>query len=110
MDEKRKNPAKSLLRFATALAVLIPAAAALAQEHAHPQGFNYWKLLTDVADTVLFGLLGIGLLVLGYKIFDWSVPWNLNKEIEGDQNIAAAIVLAALFLGVSIIIAAVIVS
>jgi len=68
------------------------------------------RMAQGILDTVVFGLLGIGLLIFGYKAFAWSVKWNLDKELEHDHNTSVAIVVGAMFIGVSIIIAAVITS
>ena len=56
--------------------------------------------------TALFGLFGVALAVLGYKLFDFCTPGNLHKEIVENKNVAAAIVGAAVIVGVCIIIAA----
>jgi len=61
-----------------------------------------------VLSTVIFGLLGIALLVLGFKIFDWLTPRiHVERELAENRNIAVAIVIGAVILGVSIVIAAV---
>ncbi|MBI5381365.1 MAG: DUF350 domain-containing protein [Opitutae bacterium] len=54
----------------------------------------------------LFALCGTGLAVLGYKIFDWCTPGNLHEEILKNRNTAAALVGAAVIVGVCIIVAA----
>jgi uncharacterized membrane protein YjfL (UPF0719 family) len=59
--------------------------------------------------TVLFSLLGIGLAVVGYKIFDLCTPGDLHEEIIKNRNVAAAIVGGAVIIGVSVVIAAAIV-
>ena len=115
MNVGTKNWARKVVRAAAMVAVLVPVGVALAQEPetAAATGggvVDGWRLLRGLIDTVVFGVVGIGLVILGYKVFGWSVPWNLNKEIEHDHNMAAAVVLAAMFLGVSIIVAAVIAS
>ena len=58
---------------------------------------------------VIFSLLGIGLAVLGYKIFDLCTPGDLHKEIVENRNVAAALVGGAVVIGVCIIVAAAIV-
>jgi putative membrane protein len=58
--------------------------------------------------TVIFGLIGIGLAVLGFKIFDWITPGKLDEEIIQKNNMAAAIMTGAFILGVCIIIARVV--
>jgi uncharacterized membrane protein YjfL (UPF0719 family) len=46
--------------------------------------------------------------VLGFKIFDWLMPRiNIEKELAENHNIAVAIVVAAMIIGLSMIIAAV---
>jgi putative membrane protein len=64
----------------------------------------YWLLYTAA-----FGLLGIGLVVLGFKIFDWLTPrLDIQAELSQKHNIAVAIVCAAIILGLSVIVAAVV--
>jgi uncharacterized membrane protein YjfL (UPF0719 family) len=58
--------------------------------------------------TVIFGLIGIFLAVLGFKIFDKVTPGNLEEEIVKKNNMAAAIMAAGFILGVCIIIARVV--
>jgi putative membrane protein len=57
---------------------------------------------------VVFGLIGIGLAVLGFKIFDLVTPGNLEEEIVKKNNMAAAIITGAFIIGVCIIIARVV--
>lgn len=57
----------------------------------------------------LYALVGIGLAIAGYKLFDLCTPGDLHEEIVKNRNTAAALVGAAVILGVSIIVAAAIV-
>jgi putative membrane protein len=51
-----------------------------------------------------FGLLGIALLALGFKVFEWITP-KLNVEEELIKgNTAVAIMVGALLLGISLIV------
>jgi putative membrane protein len=59
-----------------------------------------------IAYLLLFTAIGIAAAIVGYKVFDKCTPGNLNKEIVEHKNVAAAIVAAAVILGVCIIIAA----
>jgi putative membrane protein len=59
-------------------------------------------LLTTVIFTV-FGLLVFG---LAYLIIVKSSPFSIRKEIEDDQNIALAVIIGSVIIGVSLIIAA----
>lgn len=55
--------------------------------------------------TAAFGALGIALLFVGYKIFDWLTP-NLHIEKElSEKNLAVAIVVAAILVAVGVIVA-----
>lgn len=56
--------------------------------------------------TILFGLAGIFLTVLGFKIFDWvHTKMDVEEELAKNHNIAVAIVMAAVILGISIVVA-----
>ena len=59
-------------------------------------------LLTTVIFTV-FGLLVFG---IAYFIIVKASPFSIRKEIEDDQNIALAIIIGSVIIGVSLIIAA----
>jgi len=64
----------------------------------------YWLLYTAA-----FGLLGIGLVVFGFKLFDWLTPkLDIQHELGEKHNMAVAILCAAAILGVSLIVAAVV--
>jgi len=57
--------------------------------------------------TAIFGLVGIGLMLLGFKVFDWMTPKiDLEKELGENRNVAVAIVIGAVMIGIAIIIAA----
>jgi len=54
--------------------------------------------------TILFGLVGIFLTALGFKVFDWITPKiDIEHELTQGHNIAVAIVIAAAILGISAI-------
>ncbi len=59
----------------------------------------------DVIGSVVFSLLGLILFGLAFFVFDRITPGDLWKEILEKQNSAAAIVVAALVIGISIIVA-----
>ena len=62
-----------------------------------------WEALLASA---LFGLLGILLAILGFKLLDWVTPGKLQDEILQKGNIAASIVVGAFLIGLCIILAA----
>jgi uncharacterized membrane protein YjfL (UPF0719 family) len=58
--------------------------------------------------TTLFGILGIALAILGFKVFDWLTPGNLQEEVLLKNNLAAAILAGAFVIGICLIVAAVV--
>jgi uncharacterized membrane protein YjfL (UPF0719 family) len=88
---------------------LILAASALAQDGVTRGGA--WQpstLLWAIISTLIFGLLGIVMAILGFKLFDALTPFHLEREICEKQNIAVAILCGAMVLGICIIIAVVV--
>ena len=67
-----------------------------------------WHQFTRaVVAAVVFGIIGILLCVLGFKAFDWILPGiNVERELTENRNIAVAIMIAAVILGISAIIVA----
>ena len=59
-----------------------------------------------VGNVLLFAVVGILAAIVGYKVFDKCTPGNLTREILEHRNVAAALIAAAVILGVCIIIAA----
>ena len=69
------------------------------------------RTLTDaLLSTVLFGLLGIVLAIVGFKLFDIVVKFDLEREICEKQNLAVAILCGFMVLGICLIIAATVLS
>ena len=64
-------------------------------------------VLINLGLSLVFGLVGIIILVLGYKIFDALIPADFNKELE-KGNIAVAIFLAGMLIALAIIVSQVV--
>ena len=64
--------------------------------------------LEAAGGSLAFGAIGIVLTILGYKTFEWLSPIEVEKELAERQNIAVAIVAAAIILGTAIIAASVV--
>jgi len=62
--------------------------------------------LKPIINSVLFSLLGIAILLIGYLIIEKITPENTWKEIVQKNNVALAIVFGALIIGISMIISA----
>jgi uncharacterized membrane protein YjfL (UPF0719 family) len=63
---------------------------------------NFW---IGAFGSVIFGIVGIFLLLGGYKLFDWMLPKiDFHAELK-ESPTATAIVIAAFFLALSHIVA-----
>jgi putative membrane protein len=63
-------------------------------------------LAANVIAALVFALLGITVLVVSLILFDRLTPYRLWKEIIDEHNTALAILIGAIALGMSIIVAA----
>jgi uncharacterized membrane protein YjfL (UPF0719 family) len=72
----------------------------------HLLAFNEFNraALNGLLWAVIFGVVGICLTIAGYKIFDWVTPIDVEKELSEKQNVAVAIVCAAVIIGIAIVI------
>lgn len=66
--------------------------------------------LPEVISTILYTALGVILMGICWKVIDWLTPFPIMKEIEQDQNMALSILIGSVFIALSIIIAAVLLS
>jgi putative membrane protein len=72
----------------------------LAQETVNFLPNSFWA---GVVGATAFGLIGIFLLLLGYWLFDLITPRiDVQKELC-EKNLAVAIVIAALLLGIAFV-------
>lgn len=62
-----------------------------------------WRMLLDVT---IFGVMGIGLLIVGYYIWEVVTPYNLRRELQEHKNVAVAVVAASFIVGMAIVVAA----
>jgi putative membrane protein len=98
---------KPLLPALTSLALFSLSTPAFAADAvAQPATWHAQTLLQALANMLLFAAIGIFAAIAGFKLFDKCTPGHLEKEILEHRNVAAAIVAAAVILGVCIIIAA----
>ena len=60
-------------------------------------------ILHGLLAATLYGLLGILLIVIGFKFFDWMTPRiDVQRELAEHKNVAVAIVIAAIIVGVAL--------
>ena len=66
-------------------------------------------MLNGLLAATLYGLLGIVLMLLGFKLFDMITPKiDVQKELAENKNIALAIVVAAMLIGLALMLGRVI--
>ena len=66
--------------------------------------------ITEFVGTIFYAFLGLGLMILFWAIIEWITPFSLRKEIEEEHNMAIAVLMGAIFVALSILISAVILS
>jgi uncharacterized membrane protein YjfL (UPF0719 family) len=63
------------------------------------------ELFQNAISALVFGVIGIFLMVLGFKAFDWITPkLDVEKELAEKHNVAVAIMIGAVIVGVSYIV------
>ncbi len=95
-----------LLRPLVCAAFVLAAPALLAADAEAPASWHAQSLAGAVLNMVIFAVIGIVIALVGFKVFDQCTPGDLAKEIIENKNVAAAIVGAAVILGVCLIVAA----
>jgi uncharacterized membrane protein YjfL (UPF0719 family) len=98
---------KLKLFAAFVLTAVMPSGIALAQ--GTPGASNDLAPM-PLLSTLVYGLIGILLAVVGYFVFDRLLKLDLRRELVEDQNTALGIMLAGVFIGISIVVAAVMLS
>ena len=62
---------------------------------------------TGIMLSVVYGLISIILLMIGYKIFEWITPFSVSDALSKDQNLGVGISVGSIFIAIAIILAAV---
>jgi uncharacterized membrane protein YjfL (UPF0719 family) len=65
-----------------------------------------WLKSGAFLSSIVFALMGVIIFLLAFVIIDKLTPYNLWEEIVEKQNRALALVVAAMSLGICIIVAA----
>jgi len=87
------------ITIAAALSLMTPSVALA-------QGMPRMGIGTGLFLSIVYGVVGIALLMIGYKIFEWITPFSVNDALSKDQNRAVGIVVGAIFISVALIVAA----
>ena len=70
-----------------------------------PPTLSWSSLFTSV----VYGIVGMILLIIGYYIYELITPWSVKDELISHRNPAVGLVVAAFILGMAIVIAAAII-
>ena len=70
-----------------------------------PPALSWASLLTSI----VYGLVGLILLLIGYYVYEIITPWSVKEELISHRNPAVGMVVAAFILGMAIVIAAAII-
>lgn len=62
--------------------------------------------VNSVVNAIVYAAIGIVIFAASFLILDKATPYNLWKEIVQEHNVALAILLGAMSLGICVIIAA----
>jgi uncharacterized membrane protein YjfL (UPF0719 family) len=92
---------RKLLALALVL-TLWPSTVVLAQEPNVVTTILVWEFISSI----VYGLLGIILAILGYFAFDRLAGLDLRRELVEDQNLALGVMLAGVFIGIAIVVSA----
>jgi putative membrane protein len=63
-------------------------------------------LIQGIVQSLIFTVLGVVVFAAAFLVIVKALPFSVRKEIEVDQNTALGIMLGAVIIGLSIIIAA----
>jgi putative membrane protein len=61
--------------------------------------------LPQLAAAVIYAVLGIVIFIVAFKVAQKLLPFDLVKELVEDDNVAVGVLMAAIILGLAIIIA-----
>jgi len=66
--------------------------------------------LGDMGDAVvssaIFAGIGLAVFAIAFSVMTKIAPFSIKKEIEEDQNVALAVIMTGVLIGISLIIAA----
>jgi uncharacterized membrane protein YjfL (UPF0719 family) len=54
--------------------------------------------------SIVYALLGMVLLFVGYRVFDWLTPTDLQEDIFKNGNVAVAVLVGSFIIGLAIVI------
>ncbi len=65
---------------------------------------NFEFLGKAVVSSLVFALIGMAVFVAGFFVVKMILPFDVNKELEHDQNAAVGLVISSFILGLAFIV------
>ena len=59
-----------------------------------------------IITTLVFSIIGILLFAVAFWIIVKAAPFSVRKELEEDQNVALAIVIGSVIIGIALVVSA----
>jgi putative membrane protein len=56
--------------------------------------------------SIVYSAIGIVMFIIAYKLMEWFLPFNVDRELAEDQNTAVGILVGSVMIGLAVIIAA----
>jgi putative membrane protein len=86
---------------------IVPALAGeVASAPVEPRYFVPALTWAGVLSSIVYGLLGLILLLIGYYVYELITPWSVKEELITHRIPAVAMVVAAFIVGVAVVIGA----
>lgn len=68
--------------------------------------FDWKAIARDIIMVSIFSIVGLIILMIGYKVFDIATPYDLNRQIAEENNVAAGVAVAGVLVSLGLIVAA----
>ncbi len=68
------------------------------------QVFHWDRFLFQILTTIVFTIIGLAFFMLSDWMVERVMPRSIRKAIEEDKNVALAIVIAAVIIGIALIV------
>jgi putative membrane protein len=70
------------------------------------EGLSVASLVRGVVGSLVYSTVGLVMFAIAFMIINKAVPFSIRKEIEDDQNTSLGIVIAAVIVGIAMIVSA----
>jgi putative membrane protein len=70
------------------------------------EGLSVSSLVRGVVGSLVYSTVGLVMFAIAFMIINKAVPFSIRKEIEDDQNTSLGIVIAAVIVGIAMIVSA----